>query len=72
MLVEFSVFHKDGVVFDLPNAFSVWGYIENAYFVFFPNFNGVTAYSSAVLGISWSSFFGAKDTSSSAYSIPLW
>jgi hypothetical protein len=73
MFVWFSVANEYWEAFDFSYPFTVWTHIYYINFVLFPNIKWVLYASSAfVFCISWSSFFRAKNTSSSFSTLSIY
>ena len=63
MFVGFCVADEDWKTFDSGDALPVWSHIYYVYFIFFPKLDRVIYASAAfVFCVSWSSFFGTKNT----------
>jgi hypothetical protein len=66
MVVKFCIADEDWKAFDFGDAFPIWSYIYNVDLEFFVNFKWVIyTFAASIFGISWGSFFRAKNASSS-------
>jgi hypothetical protein len=66
VFVGFCVADKDWKAFNFSDTFPVWTHINYVYFEFVSNLKGVIyTFAAFVFCVSWSSFFWAKETSSS-------